>query len=66
MEMLGALQVSRSGLGSPLYIGTATLEETLECLGVLVWNHTILDYAGARGYRVTVRFVHSPGNQQRR
>jgi hypothetical protein len=59
LEMAGGLLASRGQLESAFYIATATLEETAEMCGVLVWIYAILDYARTKRYQWTLQlFTH--------
>lgn len=56
LELLGGLVTSRLD-GGTTYIAIATLEETLQMCGVLVWIYTLLDFVAARGVGLNVRFT---------
>jgi hypothetical protein len=56
LEMAGGFMASRGEIQSWLYIATATLEETLEMCGVLAWIYSLLDYARAKAYTLTLCF----------
>jgi hypothetical protein len=56
MEMIGGLVESRAHARNALYIACATVEETMEMAGVLIWLCTLLAYAAARGYSLTLQF----------
>ncbi|HWQ54281.1 MAG TPA: hypothetical protein VN442_11390 [Bryobacteraceae bacterium] len=42
--------------GSPFYSYVATLEETLEMLGVALWIYTLARYASRGKYQLVLRF----------
>lgn len=56
VEMIGGLLVGRGERDTALYAIIATVEETLEMAGVLVWICSLLDYARAKGYQVKIGF----------
>lgn len=60
LELAGGLFVSRGEQNSLRYLVTATVEETLEMCGVLVWIYSILDYARARGHQARICFAEAP------